>query len=44
MDRVGDMCIYIGDREDAESLQNSNEAGITHILTIDKYPLKWIEV
>ncbi|XP_060567203.1 probable dual specificity protein phosphatase DDB_G0281963 [Ruditapes philippinarum] len=43
MDRVGDMCIYIGDREDAESLQNSNEAGITHIVTVDKYPLKWIE-
>ncbi|XP_045199561.2 probable dual specificity protein phosphatase DDB_G0281963 [Mercenaria mercenaria] len=43
MDRIGDTCIYVGDRDAAESLQRYNGAEITHILTIDNYPLKWIE-
>lgn len=43
MDRIGDMCIYVGDRDAAESLQRYNGAGITHIITVDNTPLKWIE-
>lgn len=44
MDRIGDTCLYVGDRDAAESLKRFNGAEITHILTVDNTPLKWIQV
>lgn len=43
MNRIGNTCVYVGDRDAVESLARQNEAGITHIVTVDNYPLKWIQ-
>lgn len=44
MDRIGDTILYVGDRDAAESLQRRNDANITHIVTVDNSPLRWIKV
>ncbi|KAL4219327.1 Protein-tyrosine-phosphatase mkp1 [Mactra antiquata] len=43
MDRIGDTILYVGDRDSAESLQRRNDAKITHIVTVENSPLKWIK-